>query len=121
MSQQIILLIQADPSDAAAVRETMSNSIDGLFKVEWLRGCTVGLERLAREANQRGNRIAAILVDLFLPDSHGIETFDKIFHVAPQIPILILTSLQDEAIAKSAVQRGAQDYLLKARLDSYLF
>ena len=120
MSQQIILLIQEDPSDAAAVRETLSNSIDGLFKVEWLRGCTVGLERLAREANQRGDRIAAILVDLFLPDSHGIETFDRIFHAAPQIPILVLTASQDEDTAKSAVQRGAQDYLLKPRLDSYL-
>src|SRR5450631_4457944 len=120
MSQQIILLIQGDPSDANAVREALSNSVDGFFKVEWIRGCSAGLERLAQEGNQRGNRIAAILVDLFLPDSHGIETFDKIFHVAPQIPILVLTSLQDEDIAKSAVQRGAQDYLLKARLDGYL-
>jgi diguanylate cyclase (GGDEF)-like protein/PAS domain S-box-containing protein len=120
MSQQIILLIQGDPSDANAVREALSNSVDGFFKVEWIRGCSAGLERLAQEGNQRGNRIAAILVDLFLPDSHGIETFDKLFHAAPQIPILVLTSLQDEDIAKSAVQRGAQDYLLKARLDSYL-
>jgi diguanylate cyclase (GGDEF)-like protein/PAS domain S-box-containing protein len=120
MSQKIILLIQEDPADANAVREALSNSVDGFFKVEWIRGCGEGLERLAQEGNQRGNRIAAILVDLFLPDSHGIETFDNIFHVAPQIPILILTSLQDEDIAKSAVQRGAQDYLLKARLDSYL-
>jgi diguanylate cyclase (GGDEF)-like protein/PAS domain S-box-containing protein len=120
MSQQIILLIQEDPSDANAVREALSNSVDGLFKVEWLRGCSEGLERLTQEGNQRGNRIAAILVDLFLPDSHGIETFDKLFHAAPQIPILVLTSSQDEDIAKSAVQRGAQDYLLKARLDNYL-
>jgi diguanylate cyclase (GGDEF)-like protein/PAS domain S-box-containing protein len=120
MSQQIILLIQEDPSDATAVREALSNSIDGLFKVEWIRGCNEGLERLAREGNQRADRIAAILVDLFLPDSHGIETFDRLFHAAPQIPILVLTSSQDEDIAKSAVQRGAQDYLLKARLDSYL-
>ena len=120
MSQQIILLIQEDPLDATAVREALSNSIDGLFKVEWIRGCNEGLERLAREGNQRADRIAAILVDLFLPDSHGIETFDRLFHAAPQIPILVLTSSQDEDIAKSAVQRGAQDYLLKARLDSYL-
>src|SRR5450631_1421921 len=120
MSQQIILLIQGDPSDANAVREALSNSVDGFFKVEWIRGCSAGLERLAQEGNQRGNRIAAILVGLFLPDSHGVETIDKIFYVAPQIPILVLTSLQDEDIAKSAVQRGAQDYLLKARLDSYL-
>ncbi|HSY07639.1 MAG TPA: EAL domain-containing protein [Steroidobacteraceae bacterium] len=120
MSQQIILLIQEDSADATAVQEALSNSIDGFFKVEWIRGCIEGLQRLAAEGNQRGDRIAAILVDLFLTDSHGIETFDKLFHAAPQIPILVLTSSQDEDIAKLAVQRGAQDYLLKARLDSYL-
>jgi diguanylate cyclase (GGDEF)-like protein/PAS domain S-box-containing protein len=120
MSQQIILLIQEDPADATAVREALSNSIDGLFKVEWLRRCSEGLERLAGEGNQRGDRIAAILVDLFLPDSHGIETFNRIFGAAPQLPILVLTSSEHEDIAKLAVQRGAQDYLLKARLDSYL-
>ena len=120
MSQQIILLIQEDPANALSVREALSNSIDGCFKVEWLRGCQEGLDRLAREGNQRGDRIAAILVDLFLPDSRGIDTFDSLYHAAPQIPILVLSSSQDEDIAKLAVQRGAQDYLLQARLDSYL-
>src|SRR5580700_9261976 len=102
MSQQIILLIQEDPADATAVQEALSNSIDGFFKVEWIRGCVEGLRRLATEGNQRGDRIAAILVDLFLPDSHGIETFDKLYRAAPQIPILVLTSSQDEDTAKLA-------------------
>jgi diguanylate cyclase (GGDEF)-like protein/PAS domain S-box-containing protein len=94
--------------------------MDGFFKVEWIRGCDESLERLQREGIQRGDQIAAILVDLFLPDCNGIETFDKLFAVAPQIPILVLTNAQHEDIGKLAVQRGAQDYLLKARLDSYL-
>src|SRR6202040_3989719 len=64
--------------------------------------------------------ISAVLVDLFLPDSTGIETFDRLFQAAPQIPILILTAAQDEDIAKMAVQRGAHEYLLKDRLDAYL-
>jgi diguanylate cyclase (GGDEF)-like protein/PAS domain S-box-containing protein len=120
MSQQNILLIQDDPSDAKAVRDALNSSADGSFKVEWIRACNEGLERLAREGVQRGNRIAAILLDLFLPDSRGIETFDRLFNAAPQLPILILTGSQDEDIAKRAVQRGAQDYLLKSRLDSHL-
>jgi diguanylate cyclase (GGDEF)-like protein/PAS domain S-box-containing protein len=120
MSQRIILLIQEDPSDAKVVHDALNNSIDGTIKVEWIRGCNEGLKRLAREGNQRGNRIAAILIDLFLPDSQGIETFDKFFHAAPHIPILVLTNLHGEDIAKLAVQRGAQDYLLKERLDNYL-
>jgi diguanylate cyclase (GGDEF)-like protein/PAS domain S-box-containing protein len=121
MSQQIILLIQEDPADARIVHEALSHSTDGSsFKVEWVRGCNEGLERLAREGLQRRHRIAAILVDLSLPDSHGIETFDKLFDAVPQIPILVLAGSLDEDIAKSAVQRGAQDYLLKQRIDSYL-
>ena len=120
---QNILLIQDDPSDAKAVREALINSSDGPFQVEWVRRCSEGLERLAREGKQERQRtdgIAAVLVDLFLPDSHGIETFDRLFRAAPQIPILVLSASQDEDIAKLAVEHGAQDYLLKARLDSYL-
>jgi diguanylate cyclase (GGDEF)-like protein/PAS domain S-box-containing protein len=118
-----ILLIQDDPLDAKAVRDALINSSDGSFQVEWVRCCSEGLERLAREAKQKTQRtdaIAAVLIDLSLPDSHGIETFDRLFRAAPQIPILVLSATKDEDIAKLAVQRGAQDYLLKAHLDSYL-
>jgi diguanylate cyclase (GGDEF)-like protein/PAS domain S-box-containing protein len=122
MSQNI-LLIQDDPSDAKAVREALVNSKDGAFQVEWVRRCSEGLERLLREGKQEKagtDGIAAVLVDLFLPDSRGIDTFDRLFRAAPQIPILVLSASEDEDIAKLAVQHGAQDYLLKARLDGYL-
>ena len=119
MSQNI-LLIQDDPADARAVCEALSNSGDGSFQVEWVRCCSAGLERLATDGKHLTDGIAAVLIDLFLPDSHGIETFDRLFRAAPQIPILVLCASQDEDIAKLAVQHGAQDYLLKARLDSYL-
>jgi DNA-binding NarL/FixJ family response regulator len=66
------------------------------------------------------NAFAAILVNLFLQDSHGIETFDRIFQISPDVPILVLSSLEYESTAKLAVQRGAEDYLLEAHLDSYL-
>ena len=117
-----ILLVQHDPSDAKAVREALINSSDGQFRVKWVRRYSEGLERLASEGNQvkqRTDGVAAILVDLFLPDSQGIETFDRLFRVAPHIPILVLSSPQDEDVAKVAVKRGAQDYLLKGRFDSY--
>ena len=117
---QNILLIQDDPSDANAVREALINSSDGPFKVVWVRRCSEGLERLTGEAEQGTDSMTAVLVDLFLPDSHGIETFDRLFRAAPQIPILVLSAAQDEHIAKLAVQHGAQDYLLKGHLDSYL-
>ncbi len=120
---QNILLIQDDPLDARSVRVALTGSSDGPFQVEWVRSCAQGLERLATEGNQqkpRTARIGAVLADLFLPDSQGIETFDRLFHMAPQVPILVLSSAHNEETAKLAVQRGAQDYLLKGRLDSYL-
>jgi diguanylate cyclase (GGDEF)-like protein/PAS domain S-box-containing protein len=120
MSQRTILLIQEDVSDAEFVREALKSSSDGSFRVEWVRSCSDGLDRLAREGKKGQNHIAAVLVDLLLPDSQGIETFARLFRAVPHTPILVLSTLQDEAIAKLAVQQGAQDYLLKDRLDHYL-
>jgi diguanylate cyclase (GGDEF)-like protein/PAS domain S-box-containing protein len=121
---QSILLIQNDSADANAVRDALVNSSDGPFRVVWVRYCSAGVKALAHESAQMSHgadRIAAVLVDLSLPDSSGIETFDRLFRAAPQVPILILAVVQDEDIAKLAVQRGAQEYLLKGRLDAYLW
>jgi PAS domain-containing protein len=60
-----------------------------------------------------------VLVDLVLPDSRGIETFDQLFRVAPRISIIVLCAGRDEGVAKLAVQRGAPDYVLKSHLDGY--
>ena len=118
-----ILLIQNDPADANAVRDALANPSGGPFEVEWVRTYAEGLARLHGVAKTMGpsnKGIAAILVDLFLPDSSGIQTFDQLFLAVPQIPILVLCDSKYEEIGKLAVQNGAQDYLLKARLDSYL-
>jgi diguanylate cyclase (GGDEF)-like protein/PAS domain S-box-containing protein len=116
MSPTNILLIQDDPTDTNAVRA----ALNGSFQIEWVRSCSAGLERLAQARKQRTVPIGAMLVDLMLPDCQGIETFDRLFLAAPQIPILVLSGAQDEAVAKLAVQHGAQDYLLKNHLDAYL-
>jgi len=121
MSQRI-LLIQDDPTDAEAVQAALSKSGVSAFQVEWARTCAEGLKRLSEDRQQcaqRTSSLAAVVIDLFLPDSRGMETFDRVLLVAGQIPILVLSSSHDEDIAKSAVQQGAQDYLLMERLDSY--
>lgn len=116
MGQKNILLIQDDPADTEAVRR----ALNGSFHVECFRSCSAGLERITQGKRQRTTGIEAVLVDLFLPDYQGIATFDQLFHVAPEIPILILSDAQHEEVARLAVQRGAQDYLLKSHLDAYL-
>jgi diguanylate cyclase (GGDEF)-like protein/PAS domain S-box-containing protein len=120
---QNVLLIQNDADDGTAVRDALINSRDGSFQVVWVRDCAAGLKALARKMateNHDADRIAAILVDLSLPDSSGIETFSRLIQAAPKIPILILTTVQDEDIAKLALKGGAHEYLLKDRLDAYL-
>ena len=114
---QTVLLIHDDIGKAKVVKDALLNSLDGFFVVEWVELCSEGLRRLRRDGRER---IAAILVNLFLPDSEGVETFDRIFQTSPEVPILVLSSLEHENAAKLAVQRGAQDYLLEDDLDGYL-
>ena len=111
-----ILLVLDEAADAGVVQKLLVNSRDGPFDVEWVSRCCDGIERLL---SPQGESIAATVVDLFLPDSQGIETFDLLFHASPHVPILVVSSLRDEDVARLAVQRGAQDYLLKDRLDGY--
>ncbi|MFL6603784.1 MAG: putative bifunctional diguanylate cyclase/phosphodiesterase [Steroidobacteraceae bacterium] len=123
----------SDAPGAGALRDALINSGDGPFKVDWVRSRADGIERLSRRSRARAANpvtaaarrqaaggVAAVLVDLFLPDSSGLDTFAQLFRAAPQIPILILSAAQDEAVARLAVRQGAQDYFLKDHLDEYL-
>ena len=107
-----ILLIENDPAVAEKIRAALAVPGSGPFEVEWTRQLSESLGRLGKKG------IDAVLLELSLPDSHGIATFDKLFAVAPDIPILVLGN-GNEALAKEAVGRGAQDYLLAGHLDSY--
>ena len=111
-----VLLVLSDAAEAKVVRRSLANSRDGPFAVKWVSGCGDAIKRLG---SQEGEEIAAVVVDLFLPDSQGIETFEQLLRAAPHVPILVLSRLCDQGIAGLAVQRGAQDYLLEERLDGY--
>jgi CheY-like chemotaxis protein len=109
-----ILQIENDPATADQIRAALAGAGNGSFDVEWVCQLSVGLARLSKK------EIAAILLELSWPDSHGIETFDKLFTAAPDVPILILGGNVNEALAKEAVGRGAQDHPLPAHLDDSL-
>jgi diguanylate cyclase (GGDEF)-like protein/PAS domain S-box-containing protein len=114
--QETILLLQDTAWKAAIVRDLLAQSSEGPFAIEWLRSYAAGLERLK---DQVKNAIAAVLVDLSIPDGQGLQTFDRIFQASPHIPILVLSNPEHEEVAKQAVQRGAQDYILDDRLDNH--
>jgi diguanylate cyclase (GGDEF)-like protein/PAS domain S-box-containing protein len=117
-----VLLIDDKLSDRAAILDVLGHTDGTPFPLERVSLLAEGLERLSKDRTKHttaSDRIAAIIVDLFLPDSNGIETFDQLFQATPNIPILVIATLHDEHIAKLAVRHGAQDYLLKQRLDGY--
>src|SRR5260370_40346936 len=92
-----ILLIENDPGAADVIRAALAATGSGSFDVEWGRQLSAGLERLSK----RG--IDAVLLALSLPDSQGLETFDRLLIAAPYIPILLLGSLANAAFAKEAL------------------
>jgi len=115
MSRNVLLVLSA-PAEAKALRRVLEDSDDGLFKVEWVSRCDDACNRLG---SQEREEIAAVVVDLVLPDKQGLEAFEALLRAAGHVPILILSHSRDEEIARLAVQRGAQDYLLEERLDGH--
>ncbi|MES2356694.1 MAG: response regulator [Pseudomonadota bacterium] len=109
-----ILILTADPTDANILTSVLGKASDGPFKIEWLTLLATGLERL------RKGGIDAILVDLSLPDSSGIATFDQLYAEASHTPIMTLSEEEEEPLAIEAVARGAQGYLSKGHFGSYL-
>ncbi len=108
-----ILLISNDSVTANSICMALSATGSHEFALEWVHQLSEGNERLHKKG------IAAVLLDLDLPDSHGAETFDKLFITDPDIPTLIIGRNANEALAKQAVDRGAQDYILSDHFDTY--
>ena len=107
-----VLLIEDNPMDVRLIQAMLADGGGGTFELECVARLDAGLERLARSG------MDLVLLDLSLPDSQGLETFTRVHKQAPQIPIIVMTGLDDENIALNAVQLGVQDYLVKGRVDS---
>lgn len=111
-----VLVIVANEATAAAVGESLGGFHNGLFGIEYASLLADGMRRLG-SPNRDG--IAAIIVDLSLPDSKGLDTFNRLLRTSRHAPILVICRDCDEDAARQAVRRGAQDYLLTDRIDRY--
>jgi diguanylate cyclase (GGDEF)-like protein/PAS domain S-box-containing protein len=109
-----VLLIEDNPGDARLVKEMLIDAGANKFSLAHVGLIREGLVLLKEEAYQ------VILLDLSLPDGHGLDTIRQVCAVAPHLPVVILTGLDDETIAIRAVQEGAEDYLVKGQMDSNL-
>lgn len=109
-----ILLIEDNPGDARLIQVMLAEAGENLFALERVDRLSHGLERV-----EQGD-IGLVLLDLSLPDSHGLQTFHRLHAAAPQVPIIVLSGLNDETVAVNSVHEGAQDYLVKGHVDSLL-
>ena len=101
------LLIEDNKDQTFIVEKILKVSKKAAFSVEIADTLAKGLELLAK------NNIDVILLDLTLPDSIGLDTFARVHAHAPKVPIVIMTGADDDTQAKTALSKGAQDYLVK--------
>lgn len=104
------LLIEDNPGDARLIQEMLSEADPAACMVTVVNRLAEG-----REALQKGG-YDVVLLDLTLPDSVGLETLSRLCPGVPAAAVIVLTGLDDEAVAVEALRKGAQDYLVKDRL-----
>jgi len=104
-----ILLVEDNPADARLVQLALAEAVTGKARTTHVERLAAALRLLEQKSYD------AVLLDLSLPDSSGIDTVSQVIHAAPDTPIVVLSGLHDAELALSAVQGGAQDYLVKGQ------
>lgn len=102
-----LLVVEDSPSDYAMLRADLTDSILHIQQLDRAATLSAAVELMA------DNSYDAVLVDLGLPDSDGLETFDRVAEAAGSAAVIVITGLDDAHVAAEAVTRGAQDYLVK--------
>ncbi len=110
-----VLVVEDNPGDVFLLREMVNEEANSHFQVVAEAG---RLEQAI--ALLTSDRIDVVLLDLQLPDSRGADTFTKAHSAAPDVPIIVMSESDDEELALSTVQLGAQEYLVKGRVDTHL-
>ena len=109
-----VLLIEDNRAQARLIREQLSDAKSFSFEMDLADRLSEGLSQL-----ENGD-LAGVLLDLSLPDSQGLETLDAVRAKAPDVAVVVLTGLNDEALGAEAVRKGAQDYPVKGAADGEL-
>lgn len=111
-----ILLVEDNPGDARLIEIALDSDLDdhrlgGKCELVWKQR----LEEAV--ATVKTGKVSAVLLDLSLPDSQGLDGLAAVRAASAEVPILVLTGSDDAELATEALRNGAQDYLLKAGLD----
>lgn len=109
-----VLLVDGSPRDTILSADVLGESSMGKFRLSRVATFAAAAERLRR------TRYDAVLLDLALPDRQGIEAVKAMLALAPDVPLVVLSGIDDERLALEAVLHGAQDCLIKGQGDAAL-
>jgi len=107
-----VLLVEDNTADALLLREMFRKERPGSFELTHLLRVSEAVIHLAKGG------VDIVLLDLGLPDGHGLDTVRRAHAAAPDVPVIVLTGLEDEALAAEALKAGAQDYLVKGQVEN---
>jgi len=106
-----VLLVEDNPGDARLVSEALSEVSKPKFEITHVETLNEGLRRID------GREFDVVLLDLLLEDTPRLGTLMEIYDQASNIPIIVLTGLEDPTVGLWAINEGAQDYLVKGKVD----
>lgn len=106
-----LLVVEDNPGDARLIREMLTEYGPG--ETILIHAKTMG----EAEAHLAKGPVDLALLDLKLPDAQGLQAVRRVRSAAPRVPLVVLTSLDDEIVATQALQEGAQDYIIKGQVD----
>ena len=107
-----VLVVEDNAGDVRLLREMFSKERPGSFELTHL------LRMSDAEAQLAKGGVDIVLLDMGLPDEHGLDTVRRSLAAAPGVPVIVLTGLDDETLAAEAMQEGAQDYLIKGQIEN---
>ncbi len=107
-----VLLVEDNSGDARLLREMFGREKTGRFELTHVLHLSDALRLLTKGG------IDIVLLDMGLPDGHGLDTVRRARAAAPGVPLIVLTGLDDEALAAEAMKEGAQDYLIKGEIEN---
>jgi PAS domain S-box-containing protein len=109
-----ILVIEDNPGDARLIEEYLKMDTSVNYSISFTSTLAESLNTLSNQ------KFDVVLVDLGLPDSQGIYTFQEIINASPRSPIVIITGTDNENIGIEAIRDGAQNYMVKNQINSTL-
>ena len=111
MAKVRVLMVEDDPMQAKLIQGLLERAGQGRFEMQHVLRLDEAIPRLV------SHDFDAVLLDLTLPDSEGLATFERMYAAAGEIPVVVLTGVDDLTLAAKAVEEGAHDYLVKGKID----